>query len=50
MAASYNGLKEVVKLLLDHGADKNMQDNVSVTHMLYMIDISPFLCMYACCL
>ena len=42
MRASENGHKEVVKLLLDHGADTIMQDNVSVSHMVYMIDISPF--------
>jgi len=29
----------VVKLLLDHGADMNMQDNVSVTDMIYMRDV-----------
>ena len=39
MRASYKGHKEVVKLLLDHGADINMQDNVSVTDMIYMRDV-----------
>ena len=31
MFASCKGHKEVAKLLLDHGADINMKDNVSVT-------------------
>ena len=31
MLASIKGHKEVAKLLLDHGADINMKDNVSVT-------------------
>ena len=31
MQASRYGHKEVAKLLLDHGADINMKDNVSVT-------------------
>ena len=39
MAASSRGHKEVVKLLLDHGADKNIQSNVSVTDMIYMRDV-----------
>ena len=39
MIASQNGHKEVVKLLLDHGADTNMQDEVSVTDMIYMRDV-----------
>ena len=39
MQASGNGQKEVVKLLLDHGADMNMQDKVSVTDMIYMRDV-----------
>ena len=39
MIASYNGRKEVFKLLLDHGADTNMQDKVSVTDMIYMRDV-----------
>ena len=47
MWASENGHKEVVKLLLDHGADKNMQDNkVSVTDMIYMNDVSVCICIY----
>ena len=45
MYASQNGHKEFVKLLLDHGADTNMQDNVSVTPMIYMIDV---FCVYVC--
>ena len=46
MVASRNGHKEVVKLLLDHGADINMQDNVSVIDMIYMSDMSVCICMY----
>ena len=45
MRASNNGHKEVVKLLLDHGADTIMQDNVSVTDMIYMSDVSVCICM-----
>ena len=45
MIASENGHKEVVKLLLDHGADKNIQSNVSVTDMIYMSDVSVCICM-----
>ena len=45
MIASYKGHKEVVKLLLDHGADINMQDNVSFTDMIYMRDVYV---MYVC--
>jgi len=39
MQASRYGHKEVVKLLLDHGADTNMQNKVSVTDMIYMRDV-----------
>ena len=39
MIASLKGHKEVVKLLLDHGADKSAQDKVSVTDIAHMIDI-----------
>ena len=39
MIASSKGHKEVVKLLLDHEADINMQDEVSVTDMIYMRDV-----------
>ena len=39
MQASLKGHKEVVKLLLDHEADINMQSNVSVTDMIYMRDV-----------
>ena len=46
MRASYYDHKKVVKLLLDHGADKNMQDNVSVTDMIYMNDVSVCICIY----
>ena len=31
MDASYDGHKEMAKLLLDHGADINMRNNVSIT-------------------
>ena len=51
MRASYNGHKEVVKLLLDHGADMNMQDKVSVTDMIYMRDVYVMyvcVCVYEC--
>ena len=51
MKASYNGHKEVVKLLLDHGADMNMQNNVSVTDMIYMRDVYVmyvYVCVYDC--
>ena len=43
MRASVKGHKEVVKLLLDHGADKNMEDKVSVTDMIYMSDMSVYM-------
>ena len=39
MIASDLRHKDVVKLLLDHGADINMQDEVSVTDMIYMRDV-----------
>ena len=39
MRASMNGDRGVVKLLLGHGADPNMQDNVSVTDIIYMSDV-----------
>ena len=39
MLASMSGGKEVIKLLLDHEADINMQDEVSVTDMIYMRDV-----------
>ena len=51
MQASGNGHKEVVKLLLDHGADINMQDKVSVTDMIYMRDVYVmyvYVCVYGC--
>ena len=51
MQASGNGHKEVVKLLLDHGADINMQDEVSVTDMIYMRDVYVmyvYVCVYGC--
>ena len=51
MSASQNGHKEVVKLLLDHGADTNMQDKVSVTDMIYMRDVYVmyvYVCVYDC--
>ena len=51
MQASGNGHKEVVKLLLDHGADINMQDEVSVTDMIYMRDVYVmyvYVCVYDC--
>jgi len=43
--ASRDGHKEVVELLLDHGADTNMQDNVSVIDMINMSDVSVCICM-----
>jgi len=46
--ASINGQKEVVELLLDHGADTNMQDNVSVIDMIYMSDVSVCICVCIC--
>ena len=49
--ASDYGYKEVVKLLLDHGADINMQDEVSVTDMIYMRDVYVmyvYVCVYDC--
>jgi len=46
MGASQNGHKEVVKLLLDHGAVTNMQRNVSVIDMICMSDTS--VCIYVC--
>ena len=51
MIASGNGHKEVVKLLLDHGADTNMMNNVSVTDMIYMRDVYVMyvhVCVYDC--
>ena len=51
MSASIHGRKEVVKLLLDHGADINMQDEVSVTDMIYMRDVYVmyvYVCVYDC--
>ena len=52
MIASTNGHKEVIKLLLDHEADINMQDNrVSVTDMIYMRDVYVmyvYVCVYDC--
>ena len=48
MQASGNGHKEVVKLLLDHEADMNMQNKVSVTDMIYMRDA--FARLYVYCL
>ena len=51
MRASSNGRKEVVKLLLDHEADINMQDKVSVTDMIYMRDVYVmyvYVCVYDC--
>ena len=39
MRAFEKNHKEVVKLLLDHGADMNMQNKVSVTDMIYMRDV-----------
>ena len=51
MYASSNGHKEVVKLLLDHEADINIQDNVSVTDMIYMRDVYVmyvYVCVYDC--
>ena len=47
MNASENGQEEVVKLLLAHGADTNMQYIVSVTDMIYMSDVSICICMCA---
>ena len=47
MNASENGHEEVVKLLLAHGADTNMQYIVSVSHMIYMSDVSVCICMCA---
>ena len=51
MQASGNGQKEVVKLLLDHEADINMQNKVSVTDMIYMRDVYDmyvYVCVYDC--
>ena len=51
MIASGNGQKEVVKLLLDHGADTNMQSSVSVTDMIYTRDVHVmyvYVCVYGC--
>ena len=51
MRASDYSHKEVVKLLLDHGADTNMQDKVSVTDMIYMRDVYVMyvhVCVYDC--
>jgi len=48
MWASQNGHKEVVKLLLDHGAVTNMQKNVSVIDMIYISDGSVCICVCIC--
>ena len=51
MRASDYGQKDVVKLLLDHEADINMQDKVSVTDMIYMRDVYVmyvYVCVYDC--
>ena len=51
MRAFVNGHKEVVKLLLDHGADINMQSIVSVNDMIYMRDVYVmyvYVCVYNC--
>ena len=51
MRASQRGDEEVVKLLLGHGADPNMQDSVSVTDMIYMSDdyvVCVYVCVYGC--
>ena len=48
MRASSKGQKEVVKLLLDHGANTNLKDKVSVTDMIYMRDA--FARLYVYCL
>ena len=51
MIASSKGHEEVVKLLLDHGADTNMQYSVSVTDMIYMRDdyvMYVYVCVYDC--
>ena len=51
MIASEKGHKEVVKLLLDHGANINMQNKVSVTDMIYMRDVYVmyvYVCVYDC--
>ena len=45
MMASITGHSEVVKLLLDHGADTNTQHIVSVTDMIYM---RVYVCVYDC--
>ena len=51
MEASEKGHKEVVKLLLDHGANTNMLRKVSVTDMIYMRDVYVmyvYVCVYDC--
>ena len=48
MLASMSGGKEVIKLLLDHGANTNLKDKVSVTDMIYMRDA--FARLYVYCL
>ena len=51
MRASDYGQKDVVKLLLDHEADINMQSSVSVTDMIYMRDVYVmyvYVCVYDC--
>ena len=51
MLASMSGGKEVIKLLLDHGANTNLKDKVSVTDMIYMRDVYVmyvYVCVYDC--
>ena len=49
MWASEKGYKEVVKLLLDHGANRSIKNKVSVTDMIYMRDVNVmyvYVCVY----
>ena len=45
MLASQNGHKEVVKLLLDHGANKDLQDKK--VRIIYVVSYM-YVCMYGC--
>ena len=45
MCASDKGHKEVIELLLKHGADRNIQANVSITAMIFSIVM--YTCMIA---
>ena len=44
--ASQDGHKEVVKLLLDHGANKDLQSKVSIIYVVSCMYVCMNVCMY----